>query len=398
VTTVSLALFLWHCFSGTASLALLLWHCFSDTGLLFFLFLLPAVNDLIDALIVGPLSREVKKVAWDMQAAFRECIQHMDAVLMIPNSDKASGPSSEACFPFVTRIAGVVRTMSPGQVRIIPGGWTEPKSASSSSSSSNKNNKNAYFHMVLYIVSRNDDGGSTNPGAAGYRFTICNYAVQSPSTNGYHPKRIAASNLSVQYQTNIVFNHVPKDRLHHTAFWVTVLRPLLVPGASFEYNDGGGNVVYERVLPFLNRQALETTIAQSAACGDTWITVPRNIQDDTHVWLVWSTMRSALRCCGVGLSESAVDEFCLRVRWAACELSCHQLNVGRHNMTAEDAVAVQLACQALGRQASTPVLDAHAGCDNTLPKIRHSESSGVLTANELHTIRGKKLAAVLLHN
>ena len=123
--------------------------------------------------------------------------------------------------------------------------------------------------------------------------------------------RIAASNLSVQYQTNIIFNHVPADRLHHTAFWVTVLRPLLVPGAHFDYNDGGssgggGNVAYERVLPFLNRQPLETTIAQSSACGETWVTVPRNIQDDTHVWLVWSTMRSALRCCGVGLSESVV--------------------------------------------------------------------------------------------
>ena len=65
-------------------------------------------------------------------------------------------------------------------------------------------------------------------------------------------------------------------------------------------------MAYERVLPFLNRQPLETTIAQSSACGETWVTVPRNIQDDTHVWLVWSTMRSALRCCGVGLSESVV--------------------------------------------------------------------------------------------
>ena len=86
----------------------------------------------------------------------------------------------------------------------------------------------------------------------------------------------------------------------------------------------------------------------------------------------------------------------MRVRWAACELSCHQLNVGRRNMTAEDAVAVQLACQALGRQASTPVLDAQAGCDNSLPKIRHSESSGVLTANELHTIRGTVSNAVAM--
>jgi hypothetical protein len=107
-------------------------------------------------------------------------------------------------------------------------------------------------------------------------------------------------------------------------------------------------------------------------------------------------MRSAIKCCGVGINDQVVDEFCLRVRWAACELGCHQLKIGRNNMTAEDAVAVQLACQALGGQASSPALDLHAGHDNSLPRVRHSESTGTLTANELHTIRSTVSNAVAM--
>jgi hypothetical protein len=221
------------------------------------------INEFIDALVVGPLSRKIKKIAWDVQGAFRETIQLMDAVLMIPDVDK--GPTIEGCYPFVTRVANVVRAMSPGQVHIIPGGWTEPKI--------NKKDQ-SYYHMVLYVVSRNDDGTNSS-NKAGYCFTVCNYAMRSPSTNGYHPKRIAASNLSVQYQTNIIFDTIPDDRIKHTAFWISVLRPLLVPGGDFDFNDGdgNGNVAYERLFPFLNRKSLETSIAESSTCTETWITV-----------------------------------------------------------------------------------------------------------------------------
>jgi hypothetical protein len=90
---------------------------------------------------------------------------------------------------------------------------------------------------------------------------------------------------------------------------------------------------------------------------------------------------------GMNLSGKTVDEFCLRMRWAACELSCHQLRIGKNNMTAEDAVSVQLACQTLGRQASTSALDENAGHDNTIERTRHSESTGSLTSTELTSIR-----------
>ena len=187
------------------------------------------INNLIDALIVGPLPTEEKKVAWDVQAAFRECAQLMDSIVAIPGSEKSSGPTTESCFPYITRVADMVRTMSPGQIRIFPGGWTEPKPPQKKSSS--KDDK--YFHVVLYVVSRNDSGGHN--GREGFRFVVVNYAVKSPSTDGFHPKRIAASDLSVQYQTNVVFDNIPGDRLRHTAFWIALLRPLLVSYFFFSY-------------------------------------------------------------------------------------------------------------------------------------------------------------------
>ena len=111
------------------------------------------VTDLIDALVIGPLPREVKKVAWDVQSSFRECLQHFDTILSIDseNEKSSSGPSAEACFPYITRVANIVRSMSPGQVRILPGGWIEPTKSKSKKGDS-------YFHPIFFVVSKNDNG------------------------------------------------------------------------------------------------------------------------------------------------------------------------------------------------------------------------------------------------
>ena len=90
---------------------------------------------------------------------------------------------------------------------------------------------------------------------------------------------------------------------------------------------------------------------------------------------------------GMNLPGKTVDKFCLRMRWAACELSCYQLRIGKNNMNAEDAVSVQLACQTLGRQASASALDENAGHDGTIERVRHAESTGSLTSMELMSIR-----------
>ena len=71
-----------------------------------------------------------------------------------------------------------------------------------------------------------------------------------------------------------------------------------VPGTHFDQDNVGSSIAYERLLPFLNRQPLEMSIAESAKESGTWITVPRNVEDDTHVWLVWSALRAALSGSG----------------------------------------------------------------------------------------------------
>ena len=63
-------------------------------------------------------------------------------------------------------------------------------------------------------------------------------------------------------------------------------------------------------------------------------------------------------------------------------------------MTAEDAVVIQLACQTLGTQASTPALLTISSHNDTKEnetrkkkQIFHSEATGILSAMELSSIR-----------
>ena len=172
--------------------------------------------------------------------------------------------------------------------------------------------QNAFFDFSIL-------GGVGNQ--AGYKFVLCNYAggSKSMSSNGYHSKRIAGSNLSIQYQTNIIFNNIPYDRISHTAFWIALFHPILNLNTNYNYDTKDqGNILYERLLPFLNRNPLEDSIAKSQKQSSSWITVPRNASDSKHIWLVWSTLRAALNGCGTQgskLNGKVVDEFCLRMRW-----------------------------------------------------------------------------------
>ena len=327
------------------------------------------ITHLMDAVFVGPLEKNFKRVAWDVQSSIRQCLSLTRDAMAIPGVSSPSGPSVEATFPFITSLSKQVRTMLPGQTHIIPGGWIDTETHR--------------FHPALYLVSRN---GSMDTSAS-YRFVVVSYPeCGAPTTKPYHPKQFSATNMTVQLMSAVLFDDIPQDRLGHTAFWVALMRPLLFPGATFDDASGGpggtmGNKLYDRLLPFLNRRPLEASVARSAALPVSWVSIPRNRADVSHIWCAWVAMRMAAWCCHRGSSEVGgsggagegkegrggtssvhdmadhlacehVDELCLRMRWAAAELCRHQLQVNSDSATTGEAVAVQLVCQALGRHAS----------------------------------------------
>ena len=235
--------------------------------------------------------------------AFEDCFALAGAV-------PVNAEDPEAFYAFLSTLMTKINQMRPGEVLIIPGGWSRGDDG----------------HVVLYVLSRYAD-------KAGYSFGV----VNTGEGIEYHSARVAVGASEILRNLPMVIEGVDEAKIRDSAFWMFLFRPQVYP-----HKHNGPKQLYTQLLPFLTNRPVSANIGDAASArAANWAAAPRG-GDGSLVQSVLLALGHALR--GAGSSRLQAEHSVVLLRSKVLHMIESDL-LQIHGLTGSEAVLIELAAR-----------------------------------------------------
>ncbi|CAM9378337.1 unnamed protein product [Chrysoparadoxa australica] len=232
--------------------------------------------------------------------------------------------NDELFIQYLSHWVGQVKSLRAGEVAMSPMGWARSDGTG---------------HIIMVLVRHEADD-------------IFTLAVVNPCGEGssYHPRRPNPDTGRQEQVQALTLTGIAATKLCDSSWWFLALRPLIYPSDS-----SGPELLYERLLPYLNTRPLysnvaaaEAHIAGSEESPVEFVPLPLG-GSPSGGRTVYDALLHLLRLFGLTSAEtSCVD---LMLRWAILQMAEADLGRASHVRTV-DVVPLQLASQSLARVAA----------------------------------------------
>ncbi len=179
-------------------------------------------------------------------------------------------------------------------------------------------------------------------------------SIVNPEGEGseYHPSSLNLKSGGTQRAQAIVFSGIPTWKLSNASFWFMALRRLIFPASSDSQKkkETGAQLMYERLLPYLNTRPLYSNAVASEAEGKrlNFQTQPLG-GNPSKALSVLGAVEQAL--CLLGESEAEQKKTVLLFRMAIMHMATNELT-NATSLRPADVVSLCHASRCLAREAA----------------------------------------------
>lgn len=139
-------------------------------------------------------------------------------------------------YSFIEKFVGRVRSLQTNDVLLAPIVWPGTSIKSD--------------HAVLLVLVKHD-----------VDFSLCVINTRFGEGLQYHTMKADPTDASILYNTSLVINSIPINKMHNTGFWFLCFVSAIQPSDRFSCD-----FFYERLLPFLARKPLLADFSEQNAC------------------------------------------------------------------------------------------------------------------------------------
>jgi hypothetical protein len=255
----------------------------------------------------GPLQQQPPQTITALQSIADALMTAIELGVMLPmlaSGVSPTAPEHERFKQFLSKLTRQASDLPMNGVMLLPGGWSRPADSQHMPGT----------FIIFYVLQRKADS---------YTLSVVNTNSSPGAGLDYHASRSEVPSAKVKKCLGIPVRDIPLYKLKDSTFWFLLYRPLHICN---EYNSP--DMVYERLLPYLNSRPLMANITDDASgvdyCGD-FRTVPR-AGDASGGKCIMEAVRTALRMSGLTVPQAKHVGVC--VRHALVSLCINDLKQG----------------------------------------------------------------------